>query len=329
MNNRNCDYQALQSSIRYVDLQINGIAGIDFNASDLSTECWNHACQALEEDGTEIFLPTLITDSMEGLNRKLERLAELLEATPIAKDTLPLGIHLEGPFLSEKHGYIGAHPKQYACDADLEQLKRWQELSRNHIRMVTLAPERDPSAVCTRWLADQGILVAAGHTDATIDQLKQAIDNGLTIFTHLGNACPMLLPRHDNIIQRALSLRKQLKYTLIADGHHLPYWLLQQWIEVIGEDRVAIVSDAISAAGLPPGMHRLGERSVLVGDDGVPRSEDGSHFVGSGTTLGTMEQQLEREFSWPVQTRRKLLRENALTWLGTKGTQGTNGTQET
>ncbi len=323
MNDRNRDHKTIREAIRYVDLQINGIAGVDFNASELGEELWRDACRALDRDGTELFLPTLITDSVEALNRKLKRFAQLLEALPITNGALPQGIHLEGPFLSEKQGYIGAHPKQYACDADLEQLKRWQEISHGHIRMVTLAPERDPSAACTRWLAEQGILVAAGHTDATIDQLKRAIDNGLTIFTHLGNACPMLLPRHDNIIQRALSLRKHLNYTLIADGHHLPYWLLQQWIEIIGEDRVAIVSDAISAAGLPPGMHRLGETIVCVGDDGVPRSEDGSHFVGSGMTLGMMDRQLEREFSWSTHTQRKLLRENALTWLGMKGAKGT------
>lgn len=315
-----CDraYQDSRNLIRCVDLQINGISGIDFNASYLSAESMNDACRALDRDGTALFLPTLITDSVEGLNRKLKSLGELMESLAQIGETRPLGIHLEGPFLSPIKGYIGAHPSQYACDADLEQLKRWQDISRGHIRIVTLAPERDPSAICTRWLADQGILVAAGHTDATIDQLKKAIDCGLSMFTHLGNACPMLLPRHDNIIHRALSLRDHLRYTLIADGHHLPYWLLRDWIDLIGEDRVAIISDAISAAGLPAGIHRLGDQTVCVGEDGVPRSEDRSHFVGSGMTLGMMDRQLAREFSWSAQTRSKLLRENALTWLGMK-----------
>lgn len=318
MQERNDDWQPPVGKLRFVDLQINGVAGIDFNASDLSKQSWFDACSILHQDGTQVFLPTLITDSVDALNRKLERLRDLLDAPGNAGNARPLGVHLEGPFLSSLPGYIGAHPSQHARDADLEQLKRWHDLTDGHLRMVTLAPERDPSGACTRWLADQGVLVAAGHTDATLDQLKRSIDDGLTIFTHLGNACPMSLSRHDNIIQRALSLRKHLRYTLIADGHHLPFWLLQSWIDIVGIDRVAIISDAISAAGLPAGLHQLGDRSVLVGEDGVPRSEDGSHFVGSGMTLGMMDRQISQIGSWTEESRRKLLGDNAMKWLGAR-----------
>ncbi|MFN9716301.1 MAG: N-acetylglucosamine-6-phosphate deacetylase [Planctomycetota bacterium] len=302
--------------LRYVDLQINGLAGIDLNSIDLPTGAWHAACLALGQDGTSNFLPTLITDSVERLSHKLKRLGELVSASTGPSEAIPLGIHLEGPFLSSIPGYIGAHPSQFARDADLEQMKRWHEISQGNIRMVTLAPERDPDGACTRWLADQGVVVAAGHTDASLDQLKLAIDNGLTLFTHLGNACPMLLPRHDNIILRALSLRRYLRYTMIADGHHLPYWLVADWVDRIGSDRVAFISDAISAACLPAGIYRLGERSVRVGDDGVPRSEDGSHFVGSGMTLGMMDRHLARHCPWSAEARTKLFRDNAAEWLG-------------
>ncbi|MFO0013668.1 MAG: N-acetylglucosamine-6-phosphate deacetylase [Planctomycetota bacterium] len=312
--------QASDSSARgptspYVDLQINGLAGIDFNAIDLSDDAWEQACLALYRDGTERFLPTLITDSIDALDRKLRRLGELVKNPPASHRAIAEGIHLEGPFLSPLPGYIGAHPSQHARDADIELLKRWQDRSQGQIRMVTLAPERDPSGICTRWLADQGILVAAGHTDATMDQLQQAIDQGLTLFTHLGNACPMRMHRHDNIIHRALSLRSMLRYTMIADGHHLPSWLLEAWIDLIGVDRVAIVSDAISAAGLPAGMHRLGEQVVAVGKDGVPRSPDESHFVGSGMTLGRMDRQLSGRNRFPADVCRRLFRDNAAAWL--------------
>jgi N-acetylglucosamine-6-phosphate deacetylase len=302
--------------LRYVDLQINGVAGIDFNSIDLSSDAWSEACLALGQDGTGYFLPTLITDSVERLNQKLKRLGELVTTSTGPNAACPIGIHLEGPFLSSVPGYIGAHPSQVARDADLEQMKRWQEISQGNIRVVTLAPERDPTGACIGWLADHGVVVAAGHTDASLDQLKRAIDNGLTLFTHLGNACPMLLPRHDNIIQRALSLRRHLRYTMIADGYHLPYWLVADWVDRLGADRVAIISDAISAACLPAGIYRLGERSVRVGDDGVPRSEDGSHFVGSGMTLGMMDRGLAQYCPWPAETRTKLFRDNAAAWLG-------------
>jgi N-acetylglucosamine-6-phosphate deacetylase len=260
--------------------------------------------------------PTLITDSVEALGEKIARLAGYCRQSVASDDCVrAAGIHLEGPFLSEKPGFIGAHPARYARDAELDLLKRWVELSQGTLRMVTLAPERDPNGNCIRWLTDQGILVAAGHTDATLDQLQRAIDCGLSIFTHLGNACPMLLHRHDNIVHRALSLRSELRFTLIADGQHLPFWLLHDWVRMIGDDRVAIVSDAISAACLPPGTHLLGERVVNVGRDGVPRSEDGSHFVGSGMTLQMMDQHLAEQLPLPDETRRRIFRINATDWL--------------
>lgn len=301
--------------MHYVDLQVNGLAGIDFNSLDLSDAAWNKACRALYRDATARFLPTLITDSIEALDHKIDRLGKLLEMQPETGQSIAEGIHLEGPFLSPLPGYIGAHPQRHARPADLDLIKRWQDLSQGTIRMVTLAPEQDPSGRCVRWLADQGILVAAGHTDATLDELKRAIDNGLTIFTHLGNACPMQVNRHDNIIQRALSLRDQLRFTLIADGHHLPYWLLRSWVEAIGADRVAFISDAISAASLSPGMHRLGDQTVAVGNDGVPRSEDGTHFVGSGMTLGMMHRQMKEHHVFTAETLQSLLVDNANHWL--------------
>lgn len=302
----------------FVDLQINGIQGVDFNSASISVSDWNLALQALRDDGTEAFLPTLITDSIPALIGKLDGLACLCDAGDggvCEGEVKPVGIHLEGPYLSDKPGYIGAHPRAHAKDANLEEMKRLHEASRGWLKLVTLAPERDIRGNVTRWLVDQGIVVAAGHTDASIDELKRGIDSGLSLFTHLGNACPPTVPRHDNIVQRAIALRDSLRITLIADGHHLPTWLLESWIGIFGVDRVAIVSDAISAALLPPGLHRLGERVVQVGEDGVPRSEDRTHFVGSGATLGMMAGLLRRETSLSESSLFQMLRENPRRWL--------------
>lgn len=298
----------------FIDLQINGLHGIDFNASHLSDNDWDRALRALSEDGTRGFLPTLITDSVEALERKLSRLSRLCEQS--AYGVQPLGIHLEGPFLSPLAGFIGAHPVQHARTAEVDVMKRLLDASCGGIRWVTLAPEQDPGARVTRYLADAGISVAAGHTDATLDQLKQAVDAGLGFFTHLGNACPMQLHRQDNIVHRALALHRHLRYTLIADGYHLPLWLVRSWIELLGVERVAIISDAISAAGLPPGIYTLGDREVRVGDDGVPRSPDGSHFVGSGATLGTMFSKLQTPSFPGIGDLDILFSRNARAWLG-------------
>jgi N-acetylglucosamine-6-phosphate deacetylase len=104
--------------------------------------------------------------------------------------------------------------------------------------------------------------------------------------------------------------------TLIADGHHLPIWLLETWVDWFGEDNVAIISDAISAAGLQPGIYQLGDRQVAVGTDGVPRSQDRSHFVGSGATLGRMHAICQAELGWNEQRIEKVFRNNAFRWLG-------------
>ena len=301
-----------------VDLQINGIGGIDFNQADLQEDCWLSALDWLDQDRTSHFLPTLITDSIDSLCSKLVNLSRLCQTSnsqPRGHASKPVGIHLEGPFLSPEPGYVGAHPKQHAVPMNLDDLKRLVHAANGWLKLVTLAPECDPTGKGIEYLVAQKILVAAGHCNPSIDQLRCAIDSGLSLFTHLGNACPQTVPRHDNIIHRVLALRDSLRVTLIADGFHLPLWLLDSWVDWFGDDRVAIISDAISAAGLPPGIYQLGDRKVDVGPDGVPRSEDRSHFVGSGTTLGRMRNICLRDLSWPAERIEKLFKTNAAQWL--------------
>ena len=152
-------------------------------------------------------------------------------------------------------------------------------------RLVTLAPERNPGLKVTRWLAGQQVLVSAGHCDPSINELHAAIDAGLSLITHLGNGCPLMMCRHDNIIQRVLSLRERLTICFIADGVHVPPAVLGNYLQLAGMDRSIVVSDAIAAARLGPGRYTLGEQSVNVGADLVARSAEGSHFVGSTATM--------------------------------------------
>ena len=310
----------------FVDLQINGCHGIDFNVTNLSQQAWAFACTKLFESGTSRFLPTVITDSLEAMVGKIERLADFCEQKWEA-GSQPIGIHIEGPFISPVPGYIGAHPKSHAITASKDTAKRLVDAGRGWVRMVTLAPEMDPNAETIGYLSKQGILVAAGHTNASVDELRRAIDSGLKCFTHLGNGCPAELPRHDNIIHRVMSLRDALSVTLIADGFHLPIWMLRMIIDWFGIERTIIVSDAISAAGLPSGFHTLGSRRVWVGEDGVPRSEDRTHFVGSGATLDRMlsilqETALHGKATWSECDLEKLFRGNATKLLATSQSNG-------
>jgi N-acetylglucosamine-6-phosphate deacetylase len=280
--------------MRFFDLQINGYAGVDFNGDDLSPEGMRRACEALREDGVEGFLPTIITDTLPKLRARLARLAELSESDALAREMVK-GIHLEGPFLNSAQGYKGAHPGEAMRDADEDAMKTLLEAAGGMICVVTLAPERDPGCKVTRMLAQQKIVVAAGHCNCTRDELSAAIDNGLSLFTHLGNGCPMMLPRHDNIIQRVLSLRESIHISVIADGVHLPPFVLKNFLDFVGIDRIIVITDAMAAARLGMGLFTLGSQTVNIGPDLVARSPDGMNLMGSTATMPRMAVLLQRE----------------------------------
>lgn len=268
----------------FFDLQVNGYGGVDFNGDDLTPDPLHRACEKLAEDGAAGILATVITDAPDAMCRRLARLAELRGRDPLA-GRIVAGFHVEGPFLNEAPGFRGAHPPDAIRPADEALMDRLLDAGGGLIRLVTLAPERDPGLRVTRMLAARGIVVSAGHTDASLDQLRAAIDAGLRMFTHLGNGCPMSLDRHDNVIQRVLSLAGRLWITFIADGVHVPFFALRNYVRLAGVDRSIVVTDAISAAALGPGRYTLGAWDLQIGPDRVARSPDGSHLVGSAGTM--------------------------------------------
>ena len=270
----------------YVDLQVNGFAGVDFNDDDLTATQFAAACEAMAADGVVACCPTLITAPLDSLLARIERVAFFSRDHSIVA-----GLHVEGPFVSGDPGYVGAHPRDAIRRASVPVVDRILKAGGGAIRLVTLAPEQDAGAAVTAHLVRQGIVVAAGHTNATLDELDAAIEAGLSLVTHLGNACPPSLPRHDNIIQRCLSRRDRLTISLIADGFHLPPFVLANMLDLLG-DRAIVVSDATAAAGLGPGRYRLGGQPVIVEDDLVPWSADRTHFVGSAMPMSAMTEVL-------------------------------------
>lgn len=266
------------------DLQVNGYAGTDFNSDNLTAETLHHACRCLVEDGCDAILATFITDEIPTLERRISKLVELREKDELASRMIA-GIHIEGPFINPIKGYVGAHPPHAVKPANLDDAKRLLTAAGGLARLVTLAPEHDEGGKTTAFLASQKVTVAAGHCDPTLDQLRAACDAGLTMFTHLGNGCPVQMHRHDNIIQRALSLHDRLWLCFIPDGVHVPFFVLKNWLKGIGLERTIFVTDAISAARLGPGRYTLAGWDILIGEDLVARSPDGSHFVGSTVTV--------------------------------------------
>ncbi len=165
-------------------------------------------------------------------------------------------------------------------------------------------------------LASQSVRIAAGHTDASVDQLSAAMDAGLTLFTHLGNGCPMQMHRHDNIVQRVLSLSHALHITFIADGVHVPYAALKNYFRLAGTGATIVVSDAIAPAGLGPGRYTLGRWDLLIGDDMAARAPDGSHFVGSAITMKQAYANLTGPVGLDAEDATRLTRDNPMRAMG-------------
>ncbi|TLD72014.1 N-acetylglucosamine-6-phosphate deacetylase [Phragmitibacter flavus] len=300
------------------DLQINGYAGADFNSDQLNADALHHACQCLEQDGVFGILATIITDDLDAMCRRLRNLVQLISQDPLAQKIIA-GIHIEGPFISPEPGYVGAHPARFVKPAHPDDAKRLLEAAGDLALLVTLAPELDTGFTTTQWLTSQGICVAAGHCNPTLDILNAACDHGLRMFTHLGNGCPKDLHRHDNIIQRALSLHERLWICFIADGVHIEPFALKNYLRAAGIDRSILVTDAISAARLGPGRHTLGSWELDIGEDLVARSPDNSHFVGSTITWPRMQTFALDQLCLDETQLHQLTFKNPLTALGVAG----------
>jgi N-acetylglucosamine-6-phosphate deacetylase len=300
----------------FFDLQVNGYAGVDFNGDAVTADGLHRACERLVGDGVEGCLVAVITDTVDAMCRRLSALAAMRARDPLATQVIA-GFHIEGPFLNAADGYRGAHPRDAIRRADPEAMRRLLEAASGLTRVVTLAPEQDPGFAVTQLLARDGIVVAAGHTDASLDLLEAAVDAGVSMFTHVGNGCPMLLHRHDNIVQRVLTLADRLRVSFIADGAHVPFVALRNYLRLVPLEQCAIVTDCIAPAGLGPGRYRLGRWDIVVGDDMVPRSPDGSHFVGSGVTMKQSAKNLIERLQLPEEAVRRLTYDNPKAFLHT------------
>ena len=304
----------LKSEFKYIDLQVNGYAGIDFNSTKLSEEKLFKACKKLEEDNVETILATIITDDFEKMVSKISNLSKIIESNKFIKSIVK-GIHVEGPFLNKNDGYRGAHPHQYIIHSNIEMAKEIVDSGNGHIKIFTLAPENDKNFETTNYLSKNDIIVSAGHTDSSLEVLKSAIDNGLKMFTHLGNGSPSLIPRHNNIVNRVLSLAGKISICFIADGIHIPTYALKNYLKAAGEENSIIVTDCMSAASAPPGIYSVSHIDVEVGEDKVVREIGKENLAGSAITMEESEKVLKDKIGLGYKSIQKLLRGNALNIL--------------
>lgn len=305
----------------YIDLQVNGYAGVDFNSDTLTTDEVVEVCRRLKADGTDSILATVITARMDLMLLRISRLVELIESSAEIADCIR-GIHVEGPFLNPADGFIGAHPASDAKPADIGSTDQLLDAGNGNIKMVTLAPEMDADARVTNYLTGRGIVVAAGHSDASLIDLNRAIDHGLKLFTHLGNGCPGLLHRHDNIVQRVLAVSERLKISFIADGHHVPAFALRNYFGMVPHENIIIVTDAISAAGLGPGRYELSGQVVEVDEDGAAWAACRTHYAGCASTFQQMIEVLKESVGVSDAQIRQWMIENPLRLLAVDHASG-------
>jgi len=300
-----------------VDLQINGYAGVDFQRDDVTTEELLHATRALRRDGCAHFLLTLITDEWPRLLARLRQFKKLRDESAELRDAI-IGWHMEGPFLSEKPGFHGAHRPALMCDPTPRHMEELRAVTGDDRVLLTMAPERHGALEAITLATSLGLRVSLGHTDASAEILSQAVAAGATGFTHLGNGCPRDLDRHDNILWRVCET-SGLTVSFIPDGHHVspaPFRLLHRLLaqraaglQPAGESLhgkaspelarapVAIpplpvanwqdvyyTTDAMSAAGAGPGRYSLGAVEVEVGAEQIVRQPGQSNFAGSALT---------------------------------------------
>lgn len=265
-------------SLGGVDLQINGALGLAFpDLDDGNANRLPEICEFLWQQGVDAFMPTIVTAAIPQVQRSLATIAAYCAQIQPRKAARIVGVHLEGPCLNRSKR--GAHPEDQLQPLTIAVM---EELLCDHgaiVKLITLAPELDPSGAVIDYLRDRGILVSLGHSQATACQAKQAFDQGATLVTHAFNAMPSLHHREPGLLGAAL-VEPGVRCGVIADGQHISPIMLQLLIRM-GGDGLFLVSDALAPLGLSDGRYPWDSREITV-TDGTARLADGTL---SGTTL--------------------------------------------
>jgi N-acetylglucosamine-6-phosphate deacetylase len=262
-----------------IDLQINGFGGVDFQRDGLGLDDLLSATRQLQAAGCAQFLLTLITDEWTRLRERLRRLRALRAQSPELQHAIA-GWHIEGPFLSAEPGFCGAHDPASMCDPTPTHIRELRTIVGPDPVLLTLAPERSGALAAIELGVSLGLKVSLGHTNASADILCRAIQAGATGFTHLANGCLRELDRHDNILWRVFEAPTQ-SVSLIPDCIHISPALFRLIHRLLPPETIYYTTDAMAAAGAPPGRYTIGRLEVEVGPEQVVRQPGKTNFAGS------------------------------------------------
>ena len=276
----------------WIDLQVNGYGGIDFNSAGLTVEKVEAVTRRLAADGTAGYLPTFVTGDPEVVCANLRTVAEARRTDAECRDRI-LGVHLEGPFISPEPGAVGTHPVEWVRKPDLALFARYAEAADGAVRLVTVAAEIEGMPAFVKALAARGVVVSLGHQmAATPAEVAPCLAAGARAFTHLGNGIPNMIPRHDNVIMTALA-DDRVHVMFIPDGHHLPDTMLKVFCRAVPLGRLIAVSDAQYPAGLPPGEYDVCGAHARLEPDGLLWNPARKCLVGATTPMARMMRLLQ------------------------------------
>jgi N-acetylglucosamine-6-phosphate deacetylase len=194
------------------------------------------------------------------------------------------GIHLEGPYISPEDGPRGVHPREYVRLPQWGELEKFQGACEGRIRCLTLAPEVKGAIPFIKKAVAHGMVIGVGHTHATEEMIEEAVQAGARFSSHLGNAAPKPVSRHQNLIRKQLVMDR-LTVSIIADGIHLSPEVVREFVRTKGIDGIVLTTDSMAGAGASPGRYTLGDIEVEVSSDGAARLVTTSRLAGSTLTM--------------------------------------------
>ncbi|WP_423920960.1 N-acetylglucosamine-6-phosphate deacetylase [Frigoribacterium sp. 2-23] len=267
----------------FVDAQVNGYDGLDVNAAEPSPDRIVELTRRLAGIGVTTWTPTIVTASEDAIVAGLGAIAEARRLDRRTADAVP-DVHLEGPFISDREGARGVHDAAVVRPIDPAEVERWLDVGAP-IGIVTVSPHTPDAAARIAEVAALGVRVAIGHTHATPEQIRAAVDAGATLSTHLGNGIAAELPRHPNALWTQLA-DDRLTAGFIGDGHHLPLDTVEVLLRAKTTARAFLVSDMTDVAGRAPGSYdaSVGGR-VELSDDGRLSFADTGYLAGSGVDI--------------------------------------------
>ena len=251
----------------FIDIQVNGFLGVDYNDPKCSLEDIGRSVRGLFATGVTRFYPTVITGSPEDMVGALRNLRCARER--LREGAAMDGFHVEGPHISPDDGPRGAHPKRWVRPPDVDEFHRWQEATGNQVRIVTLSPDWPEATRYIEAITVEGVVASIGHTGASAQQIADAVSAGATLSTHLGNGAHAVMRRHPNYLWEQLA-EDRLMADFIVDGIHLGASFLKVALRAKTVERSVLITDAAAPAGCPPGRYQLGEQAVeLTADNRV------------------------------------------------------------